>query len=91
MNEPPKRDALLVELDRERSIRRTVKLLRAKRSRIREDLHQLVNHLSLLIPVPKSKSDRNLTSAEMLIEAVQRLDDEIFTDLLIQIIQEKKI
>ncbi|GAB4526021.1 MAG: hypothetical protein Tsb0014_05940 [Pleurocapsa sp.] len=89
MNEPPNRDALLVEFDKERSIRRTVKLLRAKRSRIREDLHQLLSHLALLVPISQATSNKQKASLEILVEAAQRLDDDLFTELLVQIIQEK--
>ncbi|ELR99398.1 hypothetical protein [Gloeocapsa sp. PCC 73106] len=77
-------DALAAELRRERSIRRTVKLLEAKREQIREDLKQLINHFSLLVP-----SQQPNTDTQMLQDAVTRLGDEIFAQLLMQILQEK--
>jgi len=89
MNEPPNRDALLAELEKERSIRRTVRLLHAKRSRIIEDLDRLISHLSLLVPVPNKSENENQPKADILIEAAKRIEDPIFTDLLIKIIQAK--
>lgn len=77
-------DALAAELRRERSIRRTVKLLEAKREQIREDLKQLVNHFSLLVPNKQAMND-----PQLLQDAVQRLGDETFAQLLNQILQEK--
>lgn len=89
MNEPSDRDALLAELEKERSIRRTVKLLHAKRSRIIEDLDRLISHLSLLIPLPDKSLEASQPKSDILIEAAKRIKDPIFTDLLIKIIQEK--
>lgn len=89
MNEPPDRDALLAELEKERSIRRTVRLLHAKRSRIMEDLDRLVSHLSLLVPLPDKSLEGSKPKSDILIEAAKRIEDPIFTDLLIKIIQEK--
>jgi hypothetical protein len=77
-------DTLAAELRRERSIRRTVKLLESKRRQIREDLKQFINHFSLLIPSNQARSD-----PELLIDAMQRLGDEAFAELLRQILQEK--
>ena len=87
MDDPSNRDKLLVEFEAERSIRRTARLLREKRSRIRDDLKQLVNHLALLLPLPPV-ADNNLDNAEILIEAANRLNDEVFTELLVEIIRE---
>ncbi|MGF1588064.1 MAG: hypothetical protein ACFCU7_02280 [Pleurocapsa sp.] len=90
MNEPSKRDILLVELERERSIRRTASLLSAKRSRIKDELDRLISHLSLLVTVPRKTAEDPQPESDLLIEAVKRIDDPIFTELLIQIIQERK-
>lgn len=84
MSDSSQPDALAIELRRERSIRRTVKLLEAKREQIRDDLKQLVNHFSLLVPSPQAKTDTKLLQ-----EAVQRLGDDTFAQLLTQILQEK--
>lgn len=90
MNEPPKRDILLLELERERSIRRTVKLLYAKRSRIKDELDRLISHLSLLVAVPHKTIEDPQPESDILIEAAKRMNDPVFTDLLVQIIQERK-
>ena len=89
MNELPNRDTLLAELEKERSIRRTVRLLNAKRSRIIEDLDILINHLSLLVPAPPKSLNKSKPKSDILLEAARRIDDPLFTDLLIKIIQEK--
>lgn len=90
MNEPSKRDILLLELERERSIRRTARLLYAKRSRIWDELDRLISHLSLLVTVPRKTAEHPQPESDILIEAAKRINDPIFTDLVIQIIQERK-
>jgi hypothetical protein len=85
MDDPSQRDKILMAFQTERAIRRVSQLLQDKRSRIRDDLQQLVDHLCLFVP-PTSTSDRN-TNTEILLEAAHRLDDEVFTELLVQIIQ----
>ena len=90
MNEPSKRDILLIELERERSIRRTARLLYAKRSRIRDELDRLISHLSLLVTIPRKTAEDPQPESDILIEAAKRINDPIFTDLVIQIIQERK-
>ena len=89
MHEIPDRDILLAELEKERSVRRTARLLSAKRSRIIEDLDRLVSHLSLLVSVP-GETETAQPESEILLEAAKRINDPIFTDLLIKIIQEKQ-
>lgn len=90
MDELPKRDVLLAELARERSIRRTVRLLYDKRSRIIDELDRLISHLSLLVAVPRKTSEDPQPESEILIEAAKRINDPVFTNLLIQIIQERQ-
>ena len=90
MHEPSDRDILLIELEKERSIRRTVRLLSAKRSRIIDDLDRLVSHLSLLVSLPGANNKDASSESEILLEAAKRIDDPIFTNLLIKIIQEKQ-
>ena len=92
MDEPSNRDDLLLELERERSIRRTVRLLYAKRSRMREDLNRLISHLALLVAVPQTSQTEAESQSELdiLIEAAKRINDPLFTDLLIEIIQARK-
>jgi hypothetical protein len=91
MNEPLKRDVLLVELERERSIRRTASLLYAKRSRIRDELDRLISHLSLLVSIPRKTTEYPQPESDILIEAARRIDDPVFTELVIQLIQERQI
>ncbi|AFY78487.1 MAG: hypothetical protein IGR93_20015 [Hydrococcus sp. C42_A2020_068] len=76
-------DSLMTEFVRERSIRRTVKVLEAKRKRIREELEQLIQHLDLLVP-------SSATSSDLLQEAIQRIGDDAFSQLLMQLMQEAK-
>ena len=73
---------LLKELAKERSIRRVLRVLQTKRSRINDDLDQLVTHLGLLIPPQHTKGNN-----QILLEALNRLDSDGFTELLRQIIQ----
>ncbi|MBE9047766.1 hypothetical protein IQ255_25780 [Pleurocapsales cyanobacterium LEGE 10410] len=89
MNEP-KRDVLVAELERERSIRCTARLLYAKRSRIKDELDRLISHLSLLVAIPHKTAENPQPESQILIEAAKRIDDPAFTDLLLQIIQERK-
>ena len=89
MDEAPRRDVLLAELERERSIRRTARLLYAKRSRVIDEIDRLVSHLSLLVAIPRKTSEDPHPESDILIEAAKRIDDPIFTDLLIQIIQQR--
>ena len=90
MHEPTNRDILLVELEKERSIRRTVKLLCAKRNIILDDLDRLISHLSLLVNIPPETDQEVNLESEVLLEAAKRIDDPIFTDLLTRIIEEKQ-
>jgi hypothetical protein len=87
MCDRPESDSLMTEFSRERSIRRTVKVLEFKRKRIHEELEQLILHLALLIPSGASATS-NTVSSELLEEAVNRIGDEAFGQLLLQILQE---
>lgn len=90
MDELPKKDVLLAELERERSIRRTARLLYAKRSRIIDELDRLVSHLSLLVALPRKTSEDPQPESDILIEAAKRINDPVFTDLLMQILRERQ-
>ncbi|PSB12418.1 hypothetical protein C7B62_02060 [Pleurocapsa sp. CCALA 161] len=91
MNEPSKRDVLLIELERERSVRRTARLLYAKRSSIRDELERLISHLSLLVSIPRKTAEDPQPESDILIEAARRIDDPVFTELVIQLIQERHV
>lgn len=90
MNEPSKRDILLLELERERSVRRTARLLYDKRSRMRDELDRLIAHLSLLVTVPRKTPEDPQPESGILIEAAKRINDPVFTDLVIQMIRERQ-
>lgn len=79
-------DALAAELRRERSVRRTVKLLESKRQKIHEDLQQLITHLVLLVPCKQTELDPRILQ-----DALQRIGDESFSQLLLEILQKKNL
>ncbi len=91
MSEHPEEKVLSQKFLRELSIRRSVKLLEGKRKRIKEEIEQLITHISLLVPIAAKgcpTSPENHT--ELLQEAVNRLGDDAFAQLFIQILQELK-
>ena len=90
MQELPPKDELLVEFARERSIRRTVRVLQAKRSRLKKELNQLLIHLSLLVPGSKEYGNLRESSSEIILEALARLDDDLFTQLLTEVMKPNK-
>ena len=75
---------LIEEFAKERSIRRILRVWKAKRSRIDDDLNQLVTHLNLLVPLSHKQGDTSI-----LLEAIARLDDEGFAQLLTKIVVER--
>jgi len=82
MEEPSSNSNMLNEFARERSIRRILRVLRAKRSRMDEDLKQLVTHLGLLVPAHHKSPD-----GDIVIEALERLEKDGFSHLLEGIIK----
>lgn len=88
MYHQPEPDSLSMELRRERSIRRMAKLLEAKRKRIREELEQLISHIALLVPTRSTTQSQS--QSELLLDAVSRLGDEAFAELLIELMEEVK-
>ena len=85
MEDPSRSSKLLEEFTRERSIRRVLRVLVAKRSRIQDDLNQLVTHLGLLVPLDRDRGD-----FDVLLEALNRLDDDGFSQLLAQVIKDSR-
>ena len=81
MEDPSRSGDLIDEFTRERSIRRILRVLKAKRTRIDENLNQLVTHLGLLVPMSQQQEDHGI-----LLEAISRLDDDRFVLLLKEII-----
>ena len=90
MAEPLEPDALLQEFRRERSVRRTVNILEAKRLEIRRDLQRLITHIALLLPASAQDKINNDLPTDLLEEAAKRLGDEAFTDLLLQLLNHSK-
>jgi hypothetical protein len=88
MDNRPTPDALLREFRRERSIRRAVTVLEAKRKHIREELEQLIQHITLLIPLASVSPTTPNSRAELLQDALERLGDDAFAQLLLQILQD---
>lgn len=81
-------DAISIEFRRECSIRRTSRVLEAKRKRIRDDLQQLVKHMGLLVPSMGISEQMTDSRTEVLKDALDRLGDESFTQFVLQIVQE---
>ncbi len=86
---PPKKD-LLVEFAKERSIRRTVRVLKAKRDRLNTEINQLLTHLSLLLPSSEESGNLRNSSSEIILEALERIDDDVFTKLLAEAMNKTK-
>jgi hypothetical protein len=76
------------QLLREESIRRTLKVLDAKRRSIREELEQLILHMTLLIPLTGIAATSPDSYADLLQDAIQQLEDDAFARLLLQVLQE---
>ena len=85
MEESSSNSHMLNEFARERSIRRILRVLRAKRSRVNEDLNQLVTHLGLLVPLQHNRPD-----GDIVLEALERLEEDGFSNLLEGIIKNPK-
>ena len=90
MHELPPKNELLVEFAKERSIRRTVRVLKAKRERLTTEINQLLTHLSLLLPCSEQSGNLRKSSSEIILEALERLDDDVFAQLLVEAIGEDK-
>lgn len=84
MDNDPEADTLSEAFRQERSVRRTMSLLETKRQRMRDDLRQMLLHMSLLVPSATGAE----VDWEVLQEALGRLGDEPFAQLALQILQE---
>ncbi|MEC4893098.1 MAG: hypothetical protein SAL07_07375 [Oscillatoria sp. PMC 1051.18] len=78
------------EFRQERTIRRTAVLLDRKRKRIREDIQQLIAHMAFLVPTIEISQPGSETQADLLQEALLRLGDDAFAQMVVQIMQELK-
>ncbi|GAB4295725.1 MAG: hypothetical protein Fur0025_33020 [Oscillatoriaceae cyanobacterium] len=90
MEDRPKKDAVVTEFRQECSIRRTAKVLDGKRKRIREDIQYLIAHMALLVPPVAAARGETDISTQILTEALGRLGDDAFAQLVLQIMQELK-
>lgn len=88
MDNRPNQDALFTEFRQECSIRRTTNILDIKRKRIREDIQQLIKHLGLIVPPITASESINNQPNELLIEALGRLGDDAFAQLVLQVMQD---
>ncbi len=84
MDNDPEAGTLSEAFRQERSVRRTMSLLETKRQRMRDDLRQMLLHMSLLVPSATGAE----VDWEVLQEALGRLGDEPFAQLALQILQE---
>lgn len=80
------KDAITVAFRRECSTRRAANVLQVKRQRIRDDLRQMLQHLSLV--VPKINHAEEYSSNEVLEDALARLGDEAFSDFVRTLLEE---
>lgn len=76
---------LATQFRQELPIRRTTAVLERKRRRIVEDIEQLIEHLGLLIPAPAGEKYSDRANPEVLEQALSRLGDDAFTQLVLQI------
>ncbi|NET33982.1 MAG: hypothetical protein F6K19_18490 [Cyanothece sp. SIO1E1] len=71
---------------KECSVRRTARVLELKKKSIQDELEQLLKHMALLVPsmetIGQSAADGR---AQLLEEALERLGDQAFTDLVLQV------
>lgn len=72
---------------RECSVRRTLEVLSVKHRRMESDLQQFVHHLKLLVPGIELAPGEHLSEVEILEEALDRLNDDAFSDLLLRILE----
>jgi hypothetical protein len=72
---------------RECSVRRALDVLSVKHRRIEADLQQFVQHLRLLVPGIELSPTARLNEFEILEEALARLEDEAFADLVLRVLE----
>ncbi len=90
MNNFYEQDVLLLEVTRERSIRRTVMVLETKRKRIREDLLELIQNMPLLALPLELTQDAPEESQDILLEALSRMGDEVFARWIAEAILDRQ-
>ena len=85
MSDRPQQDPLEREFRREKHIRRAAMLLETKRQSIRRELKQFLVHAKFLIPRTEDRSGQDFVQ-----EAISRLEDDAFAQLLSQLLKELK-
>ena len=91
MDDRPQQNLIATEFNRECSIRRTARVLEMKQRSIYEDLGQLLNHITLLVPsLERQENDVSQPSTQVLEEALGRLGDPAFADLVLQILAHRR-
>ncbi len=88
MSDRPEPDLLSKEFKRERFIRRTAQVLAVKRESIHKDLKQLIAHLTLLLPSAQIAQEGSDSNYDLLQSALDRLGDDTFAQLILQLLQE---
>jgi hypothetical protein len=84
----PEPDLVAKQFKRELSIRRTTQVLKVKRESIRKDIQQLISHLTLLLPSTQLTQKESESNLDLLQAALDRLGDDAFSQLILQILQE---
>ncbi len=79
-------ESLSTDFQHERSVRRVATVLDAKRRRIRDDLHDTIRHMSLLVP-PSNIAGPD-EQPDIFADAADLLGDEAFAALLRQLLAE---
>lgn len=85
MSELPPKNDLLIKFAKERSIRQTERILKAKRAHLTSEINQFLIHLSSLLPHSEQSENLRESSVEIILEALERLDDDVLTSLLTEV------
>lgn len=78
------KDGITIAFRRECSTRRAANVLQIKRQRIRDDLRQMLGHISLVVPKMGNGED----SSEVLNDALSRLGDDAFAELVRTVLED---
>ncbi len=88
MSDRPELNELSREFHRERSIRRTLTVLEAKRKSVSNDLERLIRHIKFLLPSTTSSATHSNShqDLEVLKEALERMGDDAFAQLMLALL-----
>jgi hypothetical protein len=90
MESADQKGTLSQEFYRERFIRRTMQVLDEKRRRMLDDLCDFAVNLHFLLPPQSENNSTDTGSQTILEEALDRLEDEAFTRLIQEGLQQRK-